>query len=96
MSLALAFWASEMLRMPAWSQSAGAGVMNLQFTPDWPVRCVFKFIEMLFSKKPNTAPQRKFVTPKQCFGLEQSGEVQMESMCVVDGEISGFGPENVS
>ena len=53
MSLTLAFWASEMLRMRAWSQFAGAGVMNLQFTPDWPVRCVFKFIEMLFSKKPN-------------------------------------------
>ena len=39
--------------MRAWSESAGVGVINLQFTPDWPVRCVFKLIEMLFSKKPN-------------------------------------------
>ena len=34
--------------------SAEAGVINLQYTPDWPVRCVFKFIELLsFSEKLN-------------------------------------------
>ena len=57
MSLTLAIWASEMLRvrwapemlrMRAWSQFAGAGVMNLQFTLDWPVRCIFKFIAEAF------------------------------------------------
>ena len=40
---------SESLACPV--KSAEAGVMNLQYAPDWPVRCVFKFIEVPFFKE---------------------------------------------